>query len=199
MRNIATAPEPLQRFYRLSPRVVGVIVVAIALFLAGLGSALAFTGGDTYTVNVRQGAVLPLSPGRSLLVIQGPAIEQTIKTNLENTQSSVKLRSVKIHYTTLGIQVSADADVKVAAFTIPVPFKTTVHPMTTDGGGLQVKLSNTSAIGQRLPNVVQSVVESEVNRSIRSALPNNTYQLQDIELSPNGMLIYLTLNMTPGA
>lgn len=172
-------------------------VLAAAMF--GILLAGGCQGGAKYTVNVRTGSPLPLEGNRALVVLPGGMVEQVVKQGIAQADMPFDLSGVKVHYSRDGIAISGDADVGVTVFSVGLPFSTLVHPVASGDGKLAIHLSNTKAVGGKLPVVFQDALEGAVNSSLKQALAVQDYRIEDVEQSDQGLYVYILYTPLAGA
>ena len=145
--------------------------------------------GAAYQVNVRTGAALPLADGEALVALPSGMVESLVSDGI--ARSGLPISGVDVRYGADGLVIAGKADVDLAFASIGVPFSTRAVPVFDQQQGLQVRLSDTRAVGGRLPNFIQEAIEGIVNRSIREGIQLQGYAVSRIELSDGALLVYV--------
>ncbi|MCC6382686.1 MAG: hypothetical protein IT304_09250 [Dehalococcoidia bacterium] len=184
----------LERLRRqLTPTQQRALVWGLSLLAALLVGVLVTGGcqGAGYTVVRREGSPLPLPAGEALVVLPGYLLENVVAHGVVTANTPVDISDVKVHYTPEGIAISAKAHVGLKVFSVPVPFSTVVHPTASDSGGIAVHLSDTRAVGGRLPLLFEQTLESAVNNAIENATAIKDYRIVGVEETPQGLYVYV--------
>lgn len=178
---------------RLTPTQQRGVVWSLSVIAALLLGVLVAGGGRdvSYTVIRREGSPLPLPEGQALVVLPGSLLEQVVAHGVATADTPVDLSDVEVHYTAEGITVSGDAHVGLKVFSVPVPFSTVIHPVASSGGGIAIHLSNTKAVGGRLPLILEQTLESAVNDAIKNATTIKDYRIVAIEEAAQGLYVYV--------
>ena len=130
----------------------------------------------------------------ALIVIAAGLLETVVERSLADAPGAVEFDDVVAELTADGLEVRADAGVRVLGVPVRAGISTVALPVANGEGGVGVVLSETRAVGARLPGSVENAIEETLNDEITRATRPEGYRVERVELAGDELLVYLSVD-----
>jgi hypothetical protein len=180
---------------------MGLLALALA-FLVGVGTlagvmlfAPDFLGiddgnGDVEVI-VREGNARLDEDGDALVVLSASHIETLVREALLEADLSFELDDIEAEFVEQGIEVSGEVEIRVRGVPLTPRFAAVVHPAAEDGN-VVVEVGEVRAAGAQLPGVFEAGLEQVINEQLAQAVSIEDYQIEEVEVGDEELLVYLT-------
>ena len=167
----------------------GVLVLGIVI------GRIAAPGGTTAPPPIVRYGPATLSPGQDAMVaVSGDLVARAVREALTTTNLPFALDQVETAYTEEGLTLAARAGVEVFGVPLRGRFSSRVIPHARPDGTVGVTLVDTRAIGFSLPGSAVGLIEDAVNGELQEATAVPGYQVADVELTEEALLVYLRVD-----
>jgi hypothetical protein len=181
--------------------VAGLLAIAIA-FIAGAGALAAVVlfapdvldlddGNGDVEVVVREGDARLDGNGDALVVLSAALIETLVTEALIEADLSFELDDIEAEFVEEGLEVSGEVDIREQGVPLSPRFAAVVHPRAEDGS-IVVEVGEVRAAGAQLPGLFEAGLEQVINEELAEAVRIEDYEIRDVEVGDEELLIYLT-------